>query len=113
MDADEREIFQFLKSWGGEFIAIREVSGVRAAGDVFTMNRNGPSRFCTAWWNAAFWNPIPRDSIASNPFPKRTRRVKRQKLGLAGHRQNFESGVEVEGSSEGGDVGPDEYYDEL
>ena len=114
MDADEREIFQFLKSWGGEFIAAREVC--RRAG--------GRHRFHDdpEWAKPVLLRMTERGILESNstgqyrikPLPKKNKGDKDKNWVSPDIAKILkESGVEVEGASEGGDVGSDEYYDEL
>jgi len=114
MDADEREIFQFLKSWGGEFIAAREVC--RRAG--------GRRRFAEdpEWALPVLHRMVERGILESNatgqfrikPVPKKNKGDKHKNWVSPDIAKILkESGVEVEGASEGGDVGTDEYYDEL
>ena len=111
MDADEREIFQFLKSWGGEFIAVREVC--RRAG--------GRRRFAEEpeWAKPVLHRMMERGILESNstgqfcikPVPKKNKDKNWVSPDIA--KILKESGVESEGASEGGDLGTDEYYDEL
>jgi hypothetical protein len=114
MDADEREIFQFLKSWGGDFIGAREIC--RRAG--------GRRRFNDEpeWGKPVLLRMVERGILESNstgqfrikPVPKRNKGDKDKNWVSPDIAKILkESGVAVEGASEGGDIGTDEYYDEL
>jgi hypothetical protein len=115
MDADEREIFQFLKSWSGQFVAAREIC--RRAG--------GRQRFHDdpAWAKPVLMRMMDRGILESNstgqfrvkPVPKKRDKGDKDKNWVSPDIAKIlkESGVEVEGAGEGGDVGTDEYYDEL
>ncbi len=48
MDADENEIFNYLKSWETSSLPPVRFAVGRAAGGGFMTNRNGRSRFCCA-----------------------------------------------------------------
>ena len=45
MDTEERDIFQFLKTWGADFTNARKSAGAPAARKDFTKIPTGPSRF--------------------------------------------------------------------
>lgn len=111
MDADEREIFQFLKSWGGEFIGAREICR-RAGGR--RRSHDEPE-----WAKPALLRMVERGVLESNstghfrikPVPKKDKDAHLASPDIA--KISKESGVEVEGAAEGGEIGTDEYYDEL
>jgi hypothetical protein len=111
MDADEREIFQFLKSWSGQFVAAREIC--RRAG--------GRQRFHDdpVWAKPVLMRMMERGILESNSTGQyRIKPVKKKKENSRWVSPDIakilkESGVETEGAGEDGDVGPDEYYDEL
>jgi hypothetical protein len=111
MDADEREIFQFLKSWGGEFIAAREVC--RRAGG------KQRSHAEPEWAKLVLHRMVERGILESNstgqfrikPVSKKDKDAHLVSPDI--EKILKESGVEVESASERGDIGSDEYYDEL
>lgn len=104
MDADEREIFQFLKSWSGQFVAAREIC--RRAG--------GRQRFHDdpEWAKPILLRMAQRGILESNATGQfRVKHV--SKKGRHADSPSPDSGVEAEGASESGEIAPDEYYDEL
>ena len=108
MDADEREIFRFLKSWGSQFIAAREIC--RRAG--------GKKRFQEEpnWAMPTLLRMAGRgilESDATGHFRiKPISRKDKDKLWVVPDIAKIpeESGVKVEDTD---DVAPDEYYDQL
>ena len=112
MDADEREVFQYLKSYGGLFIAAREIC--RRAG--------GKRRYYEdpEWAKPVLLRMQERGILESNsmgrfrikPIPKNKDKDKRQVSPDVAETLK-ESGVEIESADEEGDLGSDEYYDQL
>jgi hypothetical protein len=112
MDASEREIFQFLKSWGGEFVNVREIA--RRAG--------GKKKFHDEpeWAKPVLMRMTERGILESDmlgryrlkPLPKSKKQTKWVSPEIAKILQ--ESGVKVEeiGNTQG-EVGSDDYYDQL
>jgi len=108
MDIDEREIFLFLKSYGGDFVAAREIC--RRAG--------GRRRYQVdhEWAIPILLRMNERGILEMNPEGQY--RVKPQKK----KNDRFvspdiakilkDSGVEVEGVDTSG-IGPDEFYEQL
>ena len=107
MDADEREIFQFLKSWGGEFIGAVEVC--RRAG--------GKRRF----HDDPNWAKVPLARMAERGILEGDQSGRYRIKPVKKHKQQWvapdiakilqESGGE---SGTGvGDVADDEYYENL
>lgn len=111
MDADEREIFQFLKTWSGQFVATREIC--RHAG--------GRQRFHgdPEWAKPVLLRMAQRGILESNSTGQfRVKHVSKKGRNAdspspASGEILKESGAETEGASEGGEIAPDEYYDEL
>jgi len=112
MDADEREIYQFLKSWGSQFIAAREIC--RRAG--------GKRRFQEEadWAKPALLRMTERGILESNSTGQfRIKRLSKKSGGKRWISPDIakileESGVKVENAGgDDGDIGPDEYYDQL
>lgn len=111
MDADEREIYQFLKSRGAEFVHTREIC--RRAG--------GKRRFHEdpEWAKPVLLRMAERGILEVNatghfrlkPIPKKNRHKRWVSPDIA--KILKDSGVEVESAGEEGAVGDDEYYDKL
>jgi hypothetical protein len=111
MDADEREIYQYLKSWGGEFVAAREIG--RRAG--------GKRRFHEEpeWAKPVLLRMQERGILESNstghfrikPVPKKNKDKQWISPDIA--KILKESGVEVESAGDESGIAPDEYYDQL
>ncbi len=111
MDADEREIYQFLKSWGSEFIGAREIC--RRAG--------GKRRFHEEpeWAKPVLLRMQERGILESNstghfrikPVPKEKRDKQWVSPDIA--KILTASGVEVESAADDSGIAPDEYYDQL
>ena len=111
MDADEREIYQFLKSWGSEFIAAREIC--RRAG--------GKRRFHedADWAKPVLLRMAERGILETNATghfrlkPVSKKKQSKQWVSPDIAKILKESGVEVESAGEESGIGSDEYYEEL
>ena len=111
MDADEREIYQFLKSRGLEFVHTREICR-RAAGK-HRFNED------PEWAKPVLVRMADRGILETNatghyrlkPIPKKNQGKRWVSPDIA--KILKESGVEVEGASEETATGDDEYYDKL
>ncbi|MGA9779630.1 MAG: hypothetical protein ACLPRE_06745 [Limisphaerales bacterium] len=112
MDADEREIYQFLKSWGGEYVGAREIC--RRAG-----NKNR-FREDPEWGKPVLLRMEERGILESNATGHF--RIKPVRKGKDKDDRSVspdiakilkESGLEVESTDNESGVGPDEYYDQL
>ena len=112
MDADERDIFQFLKSWGSNYLAAREIC--RRAGGRQRFNEEPD------WAKPILLRMEGRGVLESNATGqfriKPVRKIKEKSEGSVSSevaKLLKESGAETE--SPGGDssLGPDEYYDQL
>jgi len=112
MDADEREIYQFLKSWGDAFIAAREICR-RAAGR--RRYNDDPE-----WAKPVLLRMQERGILESNsmgrfrikPIPKNKDKDKRWVSPDIANTLK-EGGVEIESADEESELGSDEYYDQL
>jgi len=115
MDADERDIFRFLKSWRGQFVAMREIC--RRAGSKQRFQEE------PEWAMQALLRMVGRgilESDATGHFRiKRVSKKDRNKLLVEPDIAKIseengeipeESGVKAE---DAGDIAPDEYYDQL
>jgi hypothetical protein len=116
MDADERDIFHFLKSWGGGFISAKEIC--RRAG--------GKRRFNDEpeWARSVLSRMEERGILESDanghfrikPIRKPKHHQEKDEATVSADIAKIlqESGVEVENTvEEDSGIGPDEYYDQL
>ena len=111
MDADEREIYQFLKSWGSQFVAAREIC--RRAGSKQHFQEEPD------WAKPVLLRMVGRGVLESNAtghfrikrFSKKNRDKQQVSPDIAKILE--ESGVKAEDAGDEGDIGPDEYYDQL
>ena len=111
MDTDERDIFQFLKSWGNEYVAAREIC--RRAG--------GKKRFHDnpEWAKPVLARMEERGIVESNAHAHfRIKPLSKKKKGKHWISPDIakilkESGVEVESAGEEHGIGSDEYYEQL
>lgn len=111
MDSDEREIYQFLKSRGVEFVHMREICR-RAA---------GKRRFHEdpEWAKAVLVRMAERGILETNatghyrlkPVPKKTKSKRWVSPDIA--KILKDSGVEIESAGDEGHVDDDEYYEKL
>jgi hypothetical protein len=110
MDSDERDIFQFLKTWGTDFTNAREIARRAASKKKFYEDPD--------WAKAILMRMVERGILESDiqgrfrikPVVKK----KQSKQWVAPDIAKIlkESGVEVEAGGEG-DIADDEYYDQL
>ena len=111
MDADEREIYQFLKSWGGQFVAAREICR-RAGGK--RRSQEEPE-----WAKPVLLRMVGRGVLESNSTGhfriKRLSKKRGDKHLISPDIAKIleESGVKAEAVDDENDIGPDEYYDQL
>lgn len=110
MDADEREIYQFLKSWGSEFVAAREIC--RRAG--------GRKRFHDEpeWAKPVLLRMAERGILESNATGhyriKPVKKIKGKRWVSPDIASILkESGVEVDNAAEDSNIGSDDYYEQL
>jgi hypothetical protein len=110
MDVDEREIFLFLKTYGTDFVALREIC--RRAG--------GRKRYHEdhEWARPTLQRMVERAILETNSEGQyRVKPVPRKKKGNRWVSPDIakilqESGVEAE-SVTGEDIAPDDYYEQL
>ena len=108
MDTDEREIYHFLKTWGSEFVGAMEIAR-RAS--------NKKKFYEDPDWTKPILMRMQERGILEHDAAGRYRikpvsRKDKNKRWVAPDIAKIlhESGVEVEA---GGDIAPDEYYEEL
>jgi hypothetical protein len=111
VSSDEREIFQFLKTWGVTFVGANEVC--RRAGSKKKFHED------PHWAKPLLMNMVDRgilESDVSGRFRvKALPRKDKSKRWVAPEIAKIleGKGIQVEGSEEGGAAAPDEYYDQL
>ena len=112
MDTDERDIFQFLKTWGGEFTNAKEVA--RRAG-IKKRFYEDPD-----WARPILMRMVERGILESDVQgrfrikPVVKKRQTRQWIAPDIAKILKESGVEVETGGGGeGEIAADDYYDQL
>jgi hypothetical protein len=111
MDADEREIYQFLKSWGSQFIASREIC--RRAGGKQRSHQE------PEWAKPVLLRMVEHGILESNAtghfrikrFPRNNKNKQWVSPDIAKILE--EKGVKIEEAGADSDVAPDEYYDQL
>ena len=110
MDTDERDIFQFLKTWGAEFTNAKEVARRAASKKKFYDDPD--------WAKPILMRMEERGILESDIQGRyRIKPVSRKKKGNQWVAPDIakilkESGVEVEAGGEG-DIADDEYYEQL
>jgi hypothetical protein len=110
MDTDERDIFQFLKTWGAEFTNAKEVARRAASKKKFYDDPD--------WAKPILMRMEERGILESDIQGRyRIKPVSRKKKGNQWVAPDIakilkESGVEVEAGGEG-DIAEDEYYEQL
>ena len=108
MNADEREIFQFLKTWGGKFVSAAEIA--RRAGNKRRFYQEPD------WAKPLLVQMVERGILENDAFGryriKPVSRKDKHKRWVAPDIAKIleESGLEAE---VGNDLASDEYYDEL
>ena len=110
MDTDERDIFQFLKTWGAEFTNAKEVARRATSKKRFYDDPD--------WAKPILMRMEERGILESDIQGRyRIKPVSRKKKGNQWVAPDIakilkESGVEVEAGGEG-DIADDEYYEQL
>jgi len=109
MDSDERDIFQFLKTWGSEYVNPREIA--RRAGNKRRYHEDPD-------WSRDVLMRMEEHGILEHdvmgryrikPMSKKDRKQRWVSPEIA--KTLEEGGIEVESAE--GDLGPDEYYEQL
>jgi hypothetical protein len=108
MDADERDVFNFLKSWGGQFVSAREISRRASNKQRFQEEPD--------WARPVLLRMVGRGILESNAAGrfriKPISREDREKLWAGTDIDKIleENGEKTEGTD---DTANDEYYDQL
>ena len=110
MDADEREIFNYLKTWGKEYVGTTEIC--RRAGNKKRFHED------PEWAIPILISMKERSILESDAMGRYRVKPARKKKGggrwIAPDIEKIlaESGLKVE-SNNSSDIGPDEYYEQL
>jgi hypothetical protein len=111
MDADEREIFQFLKSRGAEFVHMREICRRAAGKHRFNEDQEWAKPVLVRMSERGILETNATGHYRLKPVPKKNKSKRWVSPDIA--KILKESGVEVESAGDEGGVGDDEYYDKL
>lgn len=112
MDAAEREIFQFLKSWGGEFVNGREVARRAAGKKKFHDDPDWAKPLLTRMVERGILEDDMLGRYRIKPLPGNKKHSRWVSPDIA--KILAESGVKVEEvGNTGGEVASDEYYEQL
>ena len=109
MDTEERDIFQFLKTWGADFTSAREIARRAASKKKFYDDPEWAKPILMRMEERGILESDIQGRYRIKPLPK-----KREKKWVAPDIAKIlkESGVEVEAGSEGS-IADDEYYEQL
>jgi hypothetical protein len=110
MDTDERDIFQFLKTWGADFTNAKEVARRAASKKKFYDDPDWAKPILMRMEERGILESDVQGRYRIKPLPKK----KQGKQWVAPDIAKIlkESGVEVEAGGEG-DIADDEYYEQL
>jgi hypothetical protein len=112
MDADEREIFYFLKTWGQEFVSAKEIARRAAGKKKFHENPEWAKPVLMKMQERGLLESDTQGRYRVKPIPHKNKSKRWVSPEIAKILQ--ESGVPVEGTEGGGGgVAPDEYYEQL
>jgi hypothetical protein len=110
MDTDERDIFQFLKTWGADFTNAKEVARRAASKKKFYDDPEWAKPILMRMEERGILESDTQGRYRIKPLPKK----KQGKQWVAPDIAKIlkESGVEVDAEGEG-DIADDEYYEQL
>jgi hypothetical protein len=108
MDADEREIFYYLKTWGEEFVSAKEIARRAGGKRKFHENPDWAKPLLTRMQERGVLESDTVGRYRVKPVAQKNKNKRWVSPDIA--KILRESGVEVEDVSE---VAPDDYYDEL
>jgi hypothetical protein len=110
MDTDERDIFQFLKTWGADFTNAKEIARRAASKKKFYDDPDWAKPILMRMEERGILESDVQGRYRVKPLPKK----KRGKQWVAPDIAQIlkDSGVEVEAAGEG-DLADDEYYEQL
>jgi hypothetical protein len=110
MDTDEREIFQFLKSWGADFINATEICRRAGGRKKFHEDQGWAKPILLRMSERGILESDTSGRFRIKPVPRKAKHTQWVSPDIA--KILKESGVEAEDAGEGG-LGSDEHYDEL
>jgi hypothetical protein len=110
MDTDERDIFQFLKTWGADFTNAKEIARRAASKKKFYDDPDWAKPILMRMAERGILESDVQGRYRVKPLPKK----KHGKQWVAPDIAQIlkDSGVEVEAAGEG-DLADDEYYEQL
>ena len=111
MDTDERDIFQFLKTWGADFTNAKEVARRATSKKRFYEDPDWAKPILMRMAERGILESDIQGRYRIKPVPKKKHVKKWVAPDIAKILQ--ESGLEVEGGEGGGDIATDEYYEQL
>jgi hypothetical protein len=108
MDADEREIFHFLKTWGAEFVGAMEIARRAGTKKKFYDDPDWAKPVLMRMEERSILQSDSMGRYRIKPLPRKDKHKRWVSPDIAKILQ--ESGVEVDDAS---DIGSDDYYEEL
>ncbi|HUB88052.1 MAG TPA: hypothetical protein VMB22_09195 [Verrucomicrobiae bacterium] len=112
MDSDEREIFYFLKTWGNEFVSMREICRRAGGKKRYYEDNEWAKPLLIRMHERGILEHDAQGRYRIKPVPKKNKGSRWVSPDIA--KILKESGVEVESPGEGvPDVGSDDYYENL
>jgi hypothetical protein len=108
MNTEEREVFHFLQSWGTDFINAAEIARRAGTKKKFHEDPNWAKPVLMVMVERGILESDSNGRYRIKPIPKKNKHNRWVAPDIA--KILKEGGVEVEGS---GEIGPDEYYDQL
>lgn len=111
MTSDEREIFQFLKSWGHDFVTAREIARRASTKKRFHADPNWAKPFLISMTERHILESDVNGRYRIKPKPRQKKGNKWVSPEIA--KILKESGVEVEDSANASNIAEDEYYEQL
>jgi len=110
MDSDERDIFQFLKSWGGDYVSYREIARRAGAKSKFHKNPDWAKPLLGRMQERGILDSDAQGRYRIRPVAYKNKAARWVAPDIAKILQ--EKGVKVEGSVTT-EIGTEEYYDGL
>lgn len=110
MDSEEREIFQFLTTWGAEFVSYREIARRAGGKQKFHKNPDWARPLLTRMQERGILASDAQGRYRIKPVAKKSKATRWVSPDIAKILQ--EKGVNVEGSNLS-EIGNEEYYDGL
>ena len=112
MDTDERDIFQFLKTWGADFTNAKEVARRASSKKRFYEDPDWAKPILMRMTERGILESDVQGRYRIKPVPKKGKNTRWISPDIAKILQ--EKGLQVEGAAGGsGETGSDEYYDKL